>query len=189
MKTVYKKIAVIITALFVISISFLPFAKAAKATDDNNPTYGEEYNFINVTLPVQYSFTGIGSYPPKYVTGPMRFMVYNTKTNNTGSAFTVDYLYTFGNNSGTVSSFMLSQTKISPWYWYVPANGATMSGTGYALGPDLTITKETSDTITGTLKEYTTGFTTYSPNKNDGFYVTFTFEAGYKKYTFKTNNN
>lgn len=189
MKTVYKKIAVAITALFVVSLSFLPFTRTAKAAGDNEPTYGEEYNFILVTLPVQYSFTGFGSYPPKYVTGPLRFTVYNTKTNNTGSAFTVDYLYTFGKNDGTVTSFMLSQAKISPWYWYVPANGATMSGTGYGLGPDLTITKETSDTITGTLKSYTTGLTTDTTGVGRGFYVTFTFETGHKKYTFATDNN
>lgn len=189
MKTVYKKLVVAITALFVVSVSFLPLAKRVKAADDNEPTYGEEYNFILVTLPIQYSFTGFGSYPPKYVTGPLRFTIYNTKTNNTGSAFTVDYLYTFGNNSGTVSSFMLSQAKISPWYWYVPANGATMSGTGYGLGPDLTITKEVSETITGNLKSYTTGLVSSAPNKNNGFYVTFTFDTGYKKYTFTADNN
>lgn len=189
MKTVYKKIAVAITALFVVSLSFLPFARTAKAADDNETNYGEEYNFIIVTLPIQYSFTGFGSYPPKCVTGPLRFTVYNTKTNNTGSSFTVDYLYTFGKNDGTVTSFMLSQAKISPWFWYIPANGATMSGTGYALGPELTITKEVSETITGNLKSYTTGLTTSTQGTNNGFYVTFTFETGYKKYTFTTDNN
>ena len=189
MKIIYKKIVVAITTLFVVSLSFLPLTKRAKAADDNETSYGEEYNFILVTLPVQYSFTGFGSYPPKYVTGPLRFTVYNTKTNNTGSAFTVDYLYTFGNNAGTITSFLLSSAKISPWYWYVPANGATMSGTGYGLGPDLTITKEVSETITGTLKSYTTGLVASAPNKNNGFYVLFTFEAGHKKYTFTADNN
>lgn len=188
MKTVYK-ICAAIAAVFVFGLCLVPFNKIAKAADDNEITYGTEYNFILVTLPVQYSFTGFGSYPPKYVTGPMRFTVYNTISNNTGSAFTVDYLYTFGNNSGKISSFLLSTAKISPWYWYVPANGATMSGTGYALGPDLTITKEVSSTITGTLKTYTTGLTTDTTGVGRGFYVTFTFETGYKKYTFATDNN
>lgn len=189
MKTVYKKIAVVISALFVISLSFLPFANIAKAADDNEATYGGEYNFINVTLPVQYSFTGFGSYPPKYVTGPLRFTIYNTKTNNTGTAFTVDYLYTFGNNEGKVSSFLLSSATIEPWYWYVPANGATMSGTGYGQGPTLSITKNTSDTIEGTLKSYTTGLSTDSTGKAKGFYVIFNFETGNKIYVFNTDNN
>lgn len=188
MKTLYK-ICAIIAAVFVFGLCLVPFNRTAKAADDNETDYGAEYNFILVTLPIQYSFTGFGSYPPKYVSGPLRFTVYNTKTNNTGSAFTVDYLYTFGNNAGTVSSFLLSSASITPWYWYIPANGATMSGTGYGQGPTLTITKETSETITGTLKTYTTGLYSTSPTKNTGFYVTFNFETGYKKYTFATDNN
>lgn len=188
MKTVYKIYAAI-AAAFVFGLTVIPFTKIARAANDNETTYGEEYNFILVTLPVQYSFTGFGSYPPKYVSGPLRFTVYNTISNNTGSVFTVDYLYTFGNNAGSVSSFLLSQASITPWFWYVPANGTTMSGTGYAQGPALTITKETSDTIVGTLKSYTTGLYSSSPTQDTGFYVTFNFETGYKKYTFKTDGN
>ena len=57
------------------------------------------------------------------------------------------------------------------------------------MGPDLTITKEVSETITGNLISYTTGLVSSTPNKNNGFYVTFTFEVGYKKYTFTADNN
>ena len=188
--------AFFVVVVVVIAISlFLPVYRkdfnpvTAKAVDDNETNYGNEFNFINVTLPVQYSFTGIGSYSPKYVTGPLRFVVYNTTSNTSGSVFTIDYVYTFGNSNGNISSFLLNSPSISPWFWYVPAQGTTMSGSGYASGPALTITKEVSDNITGTLKSFTTGLSTDLTDRENGFYVTFTFEGGYKKYTFTTNNN
>lgn len=188
MKIVYKKIVVAITALFVVSLSFLPFAKSVKAADDNETSFGPEYNFILVTLPVQYSFTAMGSYSPKYVTGPLRFSIYNTVTFSTGSVFTVDYLYTFGNTNGGIISYLLSQSTVKPYYWYIAANGTTMSGSGLAQGMTLNVLREVSETITGTLKAFTTGLYANTQGQDVGFYVTFNFETGYKKYTFYADN-
>lgn len=188
MKTAFKKIiAGLAVGLLAVCLCVIP--KKAKAADDNETTYTQEYNFIFVTLSVQYSFKSLGSYSPNYITGPLRFQVYNTKLNSVGSVFTVDYMYTFGNNNGGISGYMLSSGSATPYCWYVPANGTTMSGTGYSQGPALTITKETSETITGTLKAYTTGLYNNTSGVAIGFYVTFNFEVGYKKYTFATDGN
>ncbi len=190
MKTVYKKIAVVITALFVISLSFLPFAKTARAADINEPQPSADYIFtkIGISEKVQFAVYGASS-SPAYVFDGLAFNIYNTTTFSTGGAFTYDSINTAINNTGgrgNINLINTSPTKISGIYtFYLPPIGTAVTSTQRYINFPLFNFLEYSSTISGQITSYTIGpYKSTNVTYNNGFYVKFNFEVGFKKYYF-----
>lgn len=190
MKTVYKKIVVTITALFVISLSFLPFSKTARAANINEPQPNAEYIFTKIGISEKVQFAVFGaSTSPAYVFDGLNFNIYNTTTFSTGGAFTYDSINTAINDTGGRGNINLvntTATKISGIYtFYLPPIGSAVTSAKRYMQFPLYNFLEYSSTLSGQITSYTIGpYKSANVDHNDGFYVKFNFEVGFKKYYF-----
>lgn len=190
MKTVYKKIAVAITALFVVSLSFLPFSKTAKAADINEPQPNEDYIFtkIGISEKVQFAVFGASS-SPAYVFDGLSFNIFNTTTFSTGGTFTYDSIETAINDigeRGNINLINTSPTKISNIYtFYLPPIGSSVTSVKRYMQFEVYNMLEYSETIKGQIRSYSIGvYKSAGVEHSDGFFVQFDFEIGFKKYYF-----
>lgn len=190
MKTVYKKIAVAITALFVISLSFLPFTKRAKAADDNTPTQSPNYNFTLINLPLDFYFTNLTGSADYYYPTYMRFQIYNTDNPDLGGASTMDRLDCINKSGSTTTKYLTAANSLIKTAFIHQTSLATPADSPRFVLLELNYTRETSETISGVMTSYVmdTSELDSTLHINKGFSITFNFEAGYKKYTFTTSS-
>lgn len=193
MKIVYKKIVVAITVLFVVSLSFLPFARNAKAADINEPQPSEDYIFtkIGISEKVQFATYGASS-SAAYVFDGLTFNVFNTTTFSTGGSFTYDSINTTINNTGGRGNINLinqAPAQISNIYtFYLPPIGAAVTSAQRWVQFPMYNYLEFSSTISGQIRSYSIGpYKHANVEYNNGFYVQFNFEIGFKKYYFYAN--
>lgn len=189
MKIVYK-IGGAIAAVFIFGLCLIPFSKTAKAAEINEPQPSADYIFtkIGISEKVQFAVFGTSS-SPAYVFDGLTFGIYNTTTFSTGGAFTYDYIYTAINDTGgrgNINLINTSATKISNIYtFYLPPIGSAVTSTKRYIQFPLYNFLEYSSTISGQITSYTIGpYRSANVEHNDGFYVKFNFEVGYKKYYF-----
>lgn len=194
MKIVYKKIVVAITALFVVSLSFLPFARKAKAADINEPQPSADYIFTKIGISEKVQFATFGaSSSAAYVFDGLTFNVYNVTTFTTGGSFTYDSINTTINDTGGRGNINLinqSPTQISNIYtFYLPPIGAAVTSTQRWIQFPMYNFLEFSSTISGQITSYSIGpYKHTNVEYNNGFFVQFNFEVGFKKYYFYANS-
>ena len=190
MKTVYKKIAVVISAVFVVFLSFLPFAKKAKAADVNEPQPSADYIFTKIGISEKVQFAVFGaSTSAAYVFDGLSFNIFNTTTFSTVGAFTYDSMTTTINNTGGRGNINLinqAPAEIANIYtFYLPPIGSAVTSTQRWIQFKMYNFLEYSSAISGQITSYTIApYSSANVEYNDGFYVQFNFEVGFKKYYF-----
>lgn len=191
MKTVYK-ICAAIAAVFVFGLCLVPIKRTAKAADINEPQPSAGYIFTKIGISEKVQFATYGaSTSAAYVFDGLTFNVYNTTTFSTGGAFTYDSLNTTINNTGGRGNINLinqAPTQISNIYtFYLPPIGAAVTSAQRWVQFPMYNYLEFSSTISGQIKSYSIGPYKHNVEYNNGFFVQFNFEVGFKKYYFYAN--
>lgn len=191
MKTVYKKIAVAITALFVVSLSFLPFAKRVKAEDINDPTYSDAYTVTTINIGQLLTFEDLDTTnSPLYILSPMQIKTYGIKQGASGVDVLHDTFTTYTTNAGVEGVYELpfGQTSNSfvAFTLYSPAKNTSITNYFRYTMNELQVKDEITQVIQGEVSSYTIG--PYKSNDllphPNGFYVEIKFTNGTKRYNF-----
>lgn len=191
MKTVYKKIAITITALFVISLSFIPFAKRAKAEDINDPTYSDAYTVTTINIGQLLTFEDLDSTnSPLYILSPMQIKTYGIKKGVSDVEILNDTFTTYKTNTGVEGVYSLPFGNTSDSYGvytlFSPAKNTSITNYFRYTLMELECKDEITQVIQGEVSSYT--IAPYKSNNllpyPDGFYIEIKFTNGTKRYNF-----